>query len=67
MIESEGTRGVGGAPQGGGAIYDEDEEDEGVGTEGGLLSTVTLLGTLYSPLLLYLWTGFVVTAIVLIM
>ena len=30
MIESEGTRGVGGA-QGGGAIYDEDEEDEGVG------------------------------------
>ncbi|XP_064393355.1 dnaJ homolog subfamily A member 2-like [Halichondria panicea] len=30
MIESEGTRGVGGA-QRGGAIYDEDEEDEGVG------------------------------------
>ena len=30
MIESEGTRGVGGA-QGGGAIYDENEEDEGVG------------------------------------
>ncbi len=27
MIESEGTRGVGGA-QGGGAIYDEDEEDD---------------------------------------
>ncbi len=30
MIESKGTRGVGGA-QGGGAMYDEDEEDEGVG------------------------------------
>ena len=30
MIESEGTRGVGGA-QWSGAIYDEDEEDEGVG------------------------------------
>ena len=30
MIESEGTRGVGGA-QGDGAIYDEDEEDEEVG------------------------------------
>ena len=30
MIESEGTRGVGGA-QGDGAIYDEDEEDERVG------------------------------------
>ena len=30
MIESKGTRGVGGA-QGGGAIYDKDEEDKGVG------------------------------------
>ena len=30
IIESEGTRGVGGA-QGGGAIYDEDGENKGVG------------------------------------
>ena len=56
MIENEGMRGVGGE-QGGGAIYDEDEEDEGVGGAqrvGCSLNSDTLRNSIFTTLIVFM-------------